>query len=327
MLPQNYRYQFNYFKELLSSSVEGPSIIPVWVQENLLNESTKVDLPTTQAFFDAEKELIRDYLTKGDSKPLLRLINEFTIINDPEINKIELGILRKILNEESALLKSDPSKQESLIKAFATLRRSVIEAKDPQMQEAWEQAKKFLGNCIETSDYTVDETITPSMSFGESLKTLPPKNYSLRYKCLWEMTNSTITKVYDTPYSDLINKIILPEPDNLDKVDIYTAYDKLYNFYQNLHKLKENLDTVAKKIPKDKKLSPEESEILTLNDSIDRFEFSFKLFLEDLRQIDESLKYSDNYSTLTTEHDLTEPTPAVTGEVDIPNSKCSSVES
>lgn len=70
MLPQHYRYQLNYFKELLNSSIEGPSVIPSWVQENLLNESTKIDLSTTQAFFEAEKELIRDYLEKGDSRSL-----------------------------------------------------------------------------------------------------------------------------------------------------------------------------------------------------------------------------------------------------------------
>lgn len=141
----------NSFKNFLNLSVEeGPTAIQEWIRQNILTKEEKLDSSTIKAFFQAEQELIQDYLKTNRMDKLYILVQQFTSIKNTNITKCELVLLEEILTKESDFLSSHPDETQGLAKTLATFKGFVVESTDIETQEIWNGIiRTHVGDFIE----------------------------------------------------------------------------------------------------------------------------------------------------------------------------------
>lgn len=121
------------------------------MQNNVLSKKGKSDKIT--AFFEAEGELMLTYLEKGEIDKIFALVQQFNSLNNPSINKIELGILYNLLNLEQEFLGMHQDYQPGLKEVVNTFQGFVKASKDSEIIETWNGVQELLGVDNSMVDY------------------------------------------------------------------------------------------------------------------------------------------------------------------------------
>lgn len=283
-----YHHKVERFKNFLKLSVEGPSNIRQWVEKNLIKE--RVDTSTMQAFFEAEQKLIISYLQEKQELNLLRLIQEFTNLDNSEINRIQLGILRKVLREEEAIIEQDAPKKLVLTKAFSILKDFAKQDTNPKVRDLWQEAEKALSEKINDPYISEPKQIGAKTSFIDGLATLSPKNYLLRYKCIFDIWEEIINKSEDIELITEEHKTSLPKPEDLASVSISNALSSLQALRNKLGELKTILASEISNRGIKEKLNAEDFQMSILNYSVDGCLLSLEPFLNDIAALSKHLE-------------------------------------
>ena len=120
------------------------SDVTQWVQNHVLSKKGKVDEIT--AFFEAEGELMRTYLEKGEIDKIFALVQQFNSLNNPSINKIELGILYNLLKLEQEFLGMHQDYQPGLKEVVDTFQGFVNTSRDSEVIGTWTVVQELLGS-------------------------------------------------------------------------------------------------------------------------------------------------------------------------------------
>jgi|GEM_PF-5871829 len=120
-----------FFTKALSDNNEIE--IKNWVREHLIDKNPEADGETKIGFFEAEKELIRVYLSKGSINEIQKLVAVFDDFDDTGLRRLEFNILTSVLKEKKDILTSHPEYYSSLKETLNNTFDKLIDKNDSDL--------------------------------------------------------------------------------------------------------------------------------------------------------------------------------------------------